>query len=544
MKVKLFVPILILTPVLMSCKQRQKVDLIITNGNIYTVDSSFSVVQSIAVSDGIILATGSNDDILSAYKSEKVIDLDGKFVYPGFIDAHCHFLGYGLNLTHAWLGNAQSWDEVVERLKSHYVANPTEWVQGRGWNQNEWSVKEFPTNDLLNKAFPDTPVFIVRIDGHAAIANEKALKIAGITSQTVVDGGEVLTKDGKPTGVLVDNAMELVRKHIPKPDMKEKTLALINAQKNCFAVGLTGVHDAGLDADEVELIDSLQKEGKLKMRVNAMLNPTDENYEKFISKGVYKTDFLTIRSVKIYADGALGSRGALLLEPYSDDSGNKGIQVFETEKLDSVCAMAYKHGYQVCTHCIGDAAVRLMLDIYCKYLPKGNDLRWRIEHSQIVNPEDLPRYGEYCVVPSIQTTHATSDMFWAVNRLGSRIKYAYAYHDLLEQNGWLPNGSDFPIEDINPLYGFYAGVARKNLKGEPAEGFQMENELSREEALRAMTFWAAKSCFEENKKGSIEPGKFADFVILDVDLLNCAINEVVNAKVVKTIINGEVVYEN
>jgi hypothetical protein len=544
MKVKLFVPILILTSVLMSCKQRQKVDLIITNGNIYTVDSSFSVVQSIAVSDGIILATGSNDDILSAYKSEKVIDLDGKFVYPGFIDAHCHFLGYGLNLTHAWLGNAQSWDEVVERLKSHYVANPTEWVQGRGWNQNEWSVKEFPTNDLLNKAFPDTPVFIVRIDGHAAIANEKALKIAGITSQTVVDGGEVLTKDGKPTGVLVDNAMELVRKHIPKPDMKEKTLALINAQKNCFAVGLTGVHDAGLDADEVELIDSLQKEGKLKMRVNAMLNPTDENYEKFISKGVYKTDFLTIRSVKIYADGALGSRGALLLEPYSDDSGNKGIQVVETEKLDSVCAMAYKHGYQVCTHCIGDAAVRLMLDIYCKYLPKGNDLRWRIEHSQIVNPEDLPRYGEYCVVPSIQTTHATSDMFWAVSRLGSRIKYAYAYHDLLEQNGWLPNGSDFPIEDINPLYGFYAGVARKNLKGEPAEGFQMENELSREEALRAMTFWAAKSCFEENKKGSIEPGKFADFVILDVDLLNCAINEVVNAKVVKTIINGEVVYEN
>ncbi|WP_220429220.1 amidohydrolase [Tenuifilum thalassicum] len=528
----------------MSCKQRQKVDLIITNGNIYTVDSSFSVVQSIAVSDGIILATGSNDDILSAYKSEKVIDLDGKFVYPGFIDAHCHFLGYGLNLTHAWLGNAQSWDEVVERLKSHYEANPTEWVQGRGWNQNEWSVKEFPTNDLLNKVFPDTPVFIVRIDGHAAIANEKALKIAGITSQTVVDGGEVLTKDGKPTGVLVDNAMELVRKHIPKPDMKEKTLALINAQKNCFAVGLTGVHDAGLDADEVELIDSLQKEGKLKMRINAMLNPTIENYEKFISKGVCKTDFLTIRSVKIYADGALGSRGALLLEPYSDDSGNKGIQVVETEKLDSVCAMAYKHGYQVCTHCIGDAAVRLMLDIYSKYLPKGNDLRWRIEHSQIVNPEDLPRYGEYCVVPSIQTTHATSDMFWAVNRLGSRIKYAYAYHDLLEQNGWLPNGSDFPIEDINPLYGFYAGVARKNLKGEPTEGFQMENALSREEALRAMTFWAAKSCFEENKKGSIEPGKFADFVILDVDLLNCAINEVVNAKVVKTIINGEVVYEN
>jgi hypothetical protein len=316
------------------------------------------------------------------------------------------------------------------------------------------------------------------------------------------------------------------------------------AQQNCFAVGLTGVHDAGLDADEVELIDSLQKEGILKMRINAMLNPTHGNLEKYISKGVYQTDKLTVRSIKVYADGALGSRGALLLEPYSDDPQNRGIQVETTEKLDSVCAMAYHHGYQVCTHCIGDAAVRLMLDLYSKYLYKGNDLRWRIEHSQVVDPADLPRYDEYNVIPSVQTTHATSDMFWAVNRLGDRVKYAYAYQNLLAQNGWFPNGSDFPIEDINPLYGFYAAVARKNLNGEPQEGFQMENALTREQALRAMTIWAAKACFEGNMKGSIEVGKFADFVVLDFDLINYDISNAFGAKVLRTVIHGETVYQS
>lgn len=527
----------------MACTKRQNVDIIITNATVYTVDSAFSKAQSIAVRQGKIVAVGSNEEIEAVYQSDSVLDLTGKFVYPGFIDAHCHFLGYGLNLPKAWLAGAETWDEVVNRLVENQKQYPTEWVEGRGWNQNEWESKEFPTNEQLNKMFPDKPVFIVRIDGHAAIANAKALEIAGITKNMKVSGGEIVLRDGKPTGVLVDNAMELVRKHIPTPGIDEKARVLLNAQKNCFAVGLTGVHDAGLDADEVKLIDSLQMAGTLKMRINAMLNPTPQNYENYISKGVYQTDRLTVRSIKIYADGALGSRGALLLKPYSDSPKNFGIQVEATEKLDSVCAMAYKHGYQVCTHCIGDAAVRLMLDLYSKYLPKGNDLRWRIEHSQVVDPTDLPRYGEYNVIPSVQTTHATSDMFWAGNRLGERIKYAYAYKSLLNQNGWLPNGSDFPIEDINPLYGFYAAVARKNINGEPQSGFQMENALTREQALRAMTIWAAKSCFEENAKGSIEPGKLADFVVLDTDLVSCEPSESFKARVLLTIINGEIVYK-
>ncbi|HRX30707.1 MAG TPA: amidohydrolase [Tenuifilaceae bacterium] len=539
---KNFAIIALITLIMMSCSKRKHADLIITNATIYTVNSSFTVAQSMAVVNGKVAAIGTTESILNEFQSDSILDFSGLFVYPGFIDAHCHFLGYGLNLPKAQLSGAKTWDEVVKRLEANQQQYPTTWVEGRGWNQNEWNVKEFPTNELLNRMFPNKPVFIVRIDGHAAVANDKALEIAGIKANTKVEGGEIIVKNNKPTGVLLDNAMEIVRRCIPKPNGQTKANALLNAQKNCFAVGLTGVQDAGLDADEVALIDSLQQAGKLKMRINAMLNPTPENFEKYISKGIFKTNRLTIRSIKIYADGALGSRGAFLLKPYSDDLKNFGIQVETTKKLDSICKMAFDHGYQVCTHCIGDAAVRQMLDIYSKYLTKGNDLRWRIEHSQVVDPNDLPRYGQYGVIPSVQTTHATSDMFWADERLGNRIKYAYAYQDLLKQNGWLPNGSDFPIENINPLYGLYAGVARKNLQGEPANGFQPENALTREQALRAMTIWAAKACFNENEKGSLEPEKFADFVVLNVDLMKQDIDQIPKTKILRTYVNGDRVF--
>lgn len=527
----------------MACSKRETVDLIVTNAQIYSVDSAFNIYSCMAISNGKIVELNSHGTIFSKYKPKNVVDAGEKFIYPGFIDAHCHFLGYGLNLSTASLSGAKSWNEVVERLVNHQKQYPSDWVQGRGWNQNEWDIKRFPTNKLLNVAFPDKPVYIVRIDGHAAIANQKALELAGVTGDTSIEGGEIVKSGGKVTGVLIDNAMELVRKHIPKPSAPEKTQALLSAQASCFSVGLTGIHDAGLDTDEVLLIDSLQKQGMLNIRVNAMLNPTKSNFGRFVGKGIHQTERLTVRSVKIYADGALGSRGALLLKPYSDDPQNKGIQVTPTETLDSICRMANNAGYQVCTHCIGDAAVRLMLGIYSGYLAEGNDKRWRIEHSQVVNPQDMSRYGQYKVIPSVQTTHATSDMEWADERLGSRIKYAYAYQDLLKQNGWLPNGSDFPIENINPLYGFYAGVARKNLNGEPRNGFQPENALTREQALRAMTIWAAKSCFEENVKGSLEPGKVADFVILDYDLINDSIQLIPGVKVYQTYVNGEKVYD-
>jgi len=527
---------------LMSCSKREKVDLIITNAVIYTVDSSFSVKESMAIKNGLVIATGDNKTIESLYTSDSIIDAKGRPIFPGFFDPHCHFLSYGLTQSYASLSGAQTWAEVVKRLVDHQQQFPTDWVLGRGWNQNEWDVKEFPTNELLNNAFPDKPVLITRIDGHAAIANNKALEIAGVSMKSKIDGGNLVSKNGKITGLLVDNAIELVRRFVPVTSNKTKELALMKAQQNCFAVGLTSVSDAGVDYSETLLYDSLQKSGVLKMRVYAMLSPTDDNFTNYVSKGIYKTDRLTICSIKLYADGALGSRGALLLKPYSDDPKNSGLQVEKTEKLTEYCSKAFAAGYQVNTHCIGDAGVRLILDIYSKFLTPENDLRWRIEHSQVVDPQDLPRFGSLKVVPSIQTTHATSDMYWADERLGDRIKFAYAYKNLLEQNGWLPNGSDFPIENINPLYGFYAGVARKDLKGYPEAGFQMENALSREQALKAMTIWAAKANFDEKQKGSLEPGKFADFVILEKDIMKIPEIELPLTKVLSTFIGGESVY--
>ena len=345
------------------------------------------------------------------------------------------------------------------------------------------------------------------------------------------------------TGVLIDNAMGLVSKVIPPPAEEEEIQSLLQAQKNCFEVGLTSVFDAGLDKRTIGLIDSLQMTGKLKIRMYAMLSPTEENFKKYMFQGVYQTDKLTVRSVKLYADGALGSRGAKLLKPYTDDPGKAGLLVSDPEWLKEICQKAFDNGYQVNTHCIGDSANRLMLTIYGSLLKGKNDSRWRIEHAQVVAPPDFDLFGKFNIIPSIQTTHATSDMYWAKDRLGQeRVKGAYAYHQLLEENGWLPNGSDFPVEDINPLYGFYAGVARKDLSGYPEEGFQMENALTREEALKAMTIWAAKSGFEENRSGSLERGKFADFVVMKEDLMHCDIDQVPKIKILKTFVQGEEVF--
>lgn len=526
----------------MSCNRKEKVDLIVSNATIYSVNSEFGTYQSMAIANGKIVGIGTNKEIANGFDPKEIIDLQGAPVYPGFIDPHCHFLGYGEVLANANLKGASSWTEAVARLVEHQRNYPTSWALGRGWNQNEWDVKEFPSNDLLNKAFPSKPVLLIRIDGHAAMANSAALKLAGVDENTRVEGGEIGLFKGKPTGLLVDNAIDLVRKFVPAYSLREKENALLKAQENCFAVGLTSVGDAGLDLAEVLLIDSLQKKGKLSMKVNAMLSPTDENFNHFVKNGPYSTPHLTVRTIKLYADGALGSRGALLLEPYSDSPETKGLQLETTQRLTEVCQRAYEAGYQVATHCIGDAAVRLMLNVYGQFLQPGNDYRWRIEHAQTVHPTDLPRFGQFAVIPSIQTTHATSDMFWAVSRLGSRINTAYIYKDLLEQNGWLPNGSDFPIEEINPLYGFYAAVSRRNLNGEPSQGFQMENALSRQQALRAATIWAAKAAFEENHKGSLEVGKDADFVVLSNDIMVVSEDTLPQVNVLQTFIFGKNVF--
>ncbi len=384
----------------------------------------------------------------------------------------------------------------------------------------------------------------MRIDGHAAVVNSKALKIAGITADTKINGGEIFVHNGEPTGLLLDNAMELINNIISKPDKAFIKKALLIAQDSCFAVGLTSVTDAGLDRDTVKLIDELQHEGSLKMRINAMLTPNSENVEYYIKKGPYQTDKLTVRSIKLYADGALGSRGARLIEPYSDDPGNMGLFLFKEDFYKKYCQIALQYNYQVNTHAIGDGANRFVLQLYSEFLKGKNDLRWRIEHAQVVAPEDFKLFGEYSIIPSVQPTHATSDMYWAEDRLGQeRIKGAYAYKELLDENGWEPLGTDFPIEDINPLYTFYAAVARKDLKGWPDDGFQTENALSREETLRGMTIWAAKGSFNENRYGSIEPGKFADFVVLDKDIMTIPIDSVPDVNVYKTYSSGILVHK-
>ena len=522
---------LIMTTII-SCNTKTPVDLIVHNANIYTVDNAFSKAQAFAVKDGKFVAVGNDKQIMSLYTAKETIDAQGDAVYPGFMDGHCHFTGYGENLVRwADLKGCRSFDEVIERLKTHDSLYPSDWLLGRGWDQNLWEETEFPDNKKLAEVFPEKHVLLTRVDGHAVLVSKEVLDLAMINEETKMDGGMAIIKEGRCTGVLLDNLADAVKALIPQMDTSQKVQALLKAQENCIAVGLTSVTDAGLDIATIELIDSLQQEGQLRMHVNAMVNPDDETMDYFMNKGVIDKERLTVRSVKIYADGALGSRGAKLLEPYADDPSNTGLILESNEFYHHVCQKAYDAGYQVCCHAIGDGGVHHILDIYSEFLKGKNDLRWRIEHSQVVDKDDFQRFGELSVIPSIQTTHCTSDMDWAKNRLGERIKNAYAYQQLLQQNGWVVNGTDFPIEDISPIYTIYAAVARKHLDGTPVSGFQMENALTREQALCSITIWVAKGCFLENRKGSIEVGKDADFVILDRDIMTIAENEIPTAKV-------------
>jgi predicted amidohydrolase YtcJ len=526
-----------------SCRETSKVDLLIYNAKIYTVDSAFSTAEAMAVRDGKVLETGTTTDLTKKYFTENKIDAHGKFIYPGFIDAHAHFYRYSLGLQTANLVGTSSWDDILNQIQSFAKDHPDGWLIGRGWDQNDWTVKEFPTKEKLDQLFPNRPVFLTRVDGHAAIANQKALDLAGVKAGYTLTGGTVEVKNGKLTGILIDNAVELVSSKIPEPNHDQTKNALAQGQQNCFAVGLTTVDDCGLDYHEVLFMDSLQKKGQLKMRVYAMLSDAKQNYDYLFSKGKIKTDYLDVRSFKVYADGALGSRGACLLLPYNDRPDWHGFLLSSQQHFDSVANIISSHGFQMCTHAIGDSGNRVMLKIYAKYLKGKNDQRWRIEHAQVINPNDFNLFGQYNIVPSVQPTHATSDMYWAADRLGSeRIKGAYAYKQLLEQNGWIPLGTDFPVEDISPFKTFYAAVFRQDAKGYPANGFQMENALTREQAMRGITIWAAKSNFEENEKGSLEKGKFADFIILDKDLMTTPEKDVLSTAVLGTYIGGEMVY--
>lgn len=529
---------------LYACKtNKQEVDLLIKNSTIYTVDDSFRVVEAIAIKDGKIIEVGSSAELENKYSAKKTIDAEGKFIYPGFNDAHCHLYGYGISkLRYADLTGTKSWNEITEIMQSFSDKNHGEWILGRGWDQNDWTTNEFPTNEKLNELFPDNAVLLIRIDGHAVIVNDKALELASLDENTVIEGGQLLKNNGKLTGVLLDNAADYLKDLITKPSEEENKKALEVANNDCIAVGLTSLTDAGLPNNILKILES-QDTAQPKIRINAMISPSKENFEDYLENDGIETDYLRIKSIKLYADGALGSRGACLLEPYSDDMENYGLIINNSEYIDSICKLALLHSFQVNTHAIGDSGVRMVLETYVKNLETVNDRRWRIEHAQTVKKADIHYFGDYKIVPAVNTTHATSDMYWAEKRLGAeRIKTAYAYGDLLNENGWLTNGSDFPIESINPLLGFYAGVSRQDAKGYPDGGFQIENALTREQAMRAMTIWAAKGAFMENEIGSLENGKKADFVILNEDLMHCKLGIIPQIQVESTWINGVEVF--
>ncbi|MBL7760063.1 MAG: amidohydrolase [Sediminibacterium sp.] len=532
-----------LLAILISCTS-SNVDMIVHHAVIYTVDDQFSIKEAMAIKDGKIVAIGKNDEILARYNAGEIIDAKGQALYPGLIDAHAHFVGYARSLFQADLFGTKTWEETIERLKVFALQHPElKWIQGRGWDQNRWPGKQFPTNELLNKAFPNIPVVITRVDGHASIANQTALDLAGIKAGQTVTGGDIQTQNGQLTGVLIDNADNAVYAKIPDPTKEDYNRVLKAAQTNCFAQGLTTVTDCGLNYYDVEMIDELHKANRLQMRLYVMLSDNDNNINKYLKTGPYKTDRLFVNGFKVYADGALGSRGACLLQHYSDEPGWGGFLLRNKSHYDSLANVLSKTSFQMCTHAIGDSANREILNIYNKYLKPGNDRRWRIEHAQIVHPDDFSKFGAAAIVPSVQPTHGTSDMYWATSRLGKeRMKGAYAYKQLLQQNGWLPLGTDFPVEDISPFKTFLAAVVRKDAAGYPAEGFQMENALTRKEAVRGMTIWAAKSAFLEKEVGSLEPGKKADFILMNQDLMKVKDTDILKTKVTATYIGGKKVH--
>ena len=534
----LILVLLVFTSLLQSCKK--SVDYIAYNGNIYTVNNDFNIASAFAVKDGKFIDVG-NDEIFLKYNSKQKIDLNGSTVLPGLIDAHCHFYGLGLNQSVIDLTGTSSFNEILEKIA---FENNKDVIRGRGWDQNDWEIKEFPDKLKLDLAYPNTPVILERIDGHAYLVNQKALDIAGIDINTKSTNGSLLSKKGKLTGVLIDGPMSIIDDAFGEISLDNKIKALISAQKICFQNGLTTVDDAGLSKEVILLIDSLQKKDLLKMRVYAMISNSEDDVDYFLENGPIKTNSLNVRSVKVYGDGALGSRGATLKEPYSDDKHNYGKLVTSYKDIKDLADKLAKANFQMNTHAIGDSTINILIDTYSKVLENKTDPRWRIEHSQIIDLNDIDGYNNK-ILPSVQPTHATSDMYWANDRVGSkRIKGAYAYKALLEKSKVIGLGTDFPVEKVNPFHTFYASISRKDLNDYPEKGFEFENALSREETLKGMTIWAAYLNFEEKEKGSIEKGKFADFIIIDRDIMKVETNKTPNTKVLKTYLSGELVYSN
>lgn len=528
-------------------------DLIVTGGHIYTVDHTRPAAQAFAVRNGEFEFVGSEHEAMALKgPNTRVLDLRGATVVPGLADAHGHLTELGETLHEADLSGSLSYDEVIQRTRAHAATVPKdEWIQGHGWDQNRWASKQFPTSEALTRAFPDNPVVLERIDGHALLANARAMQAAGVTAATKDPVGGRIVRDasGKPTGVFVDNAQDVIGRAVPPPTPAQLEQAISAAIADVHRWGLTSIHDPGEPRRIIDVMESMAQKGNFDLRGYILIGDNAADIAHYYTIGPRSELYgghLWVRAIKLYADGALGSRGAALLSPYSDDPGNTGLLVSTEAHLQEVATSALRHGFQVATHAIGDRGNRNALDAYegaLKEVPTA-DHRFRVEHAQILDPADIPRFAELGVIPSMQSSHQTSDMRWAEDRLGpSRIRGAYAWRSLLNTGVILPNGTDFPVEEVNPLITFHSAVTRQDSTGWPVGGWYPEQRMTRDEALKSMTIWAAYAGFQEHVMGSITPGKYADFTVLDEDIMIIPASDILKTHVVSTYIGGKSVYE-
>lgn len=530
-------------------------DLVVHHAVIYTANEAQPRVEAVAVRGGRFVVVGSNADALELVGSgTKVIDAGGKTILPGLQDAHGHFTRLGASLQMLKLRGTKSYDEIVEMVRARAAnARPGEWIQGQSWDQNDWPDKQWPTHEKLTAAAPDNPVYLSRVDGHAAMVNQAAMAAAGVSAATKDPIGGRIMRDpkGNPTGVLIDQAQGLVSQKIPQISDAQLEDQIRLADAETRRLGLTMVHDAGAEPRIVDAYKRLIDQGELKTRLYVMLSGSLETLQTQFDKGPikdYAKRHLMVQAVKIQADGALGSRGAAMLQPYSDEAKNTGLLTTPPDEVHAKALAASKAGFQTCIHAIGDRANRQVLDIYEKIYseaPVARNLRLRIEHAQILDAADIPRFSKLNVIASIQTTHATSDMPWVATRIGAArtAEGAYVWQKLIKSGARLANGSDFPVEEPNPMLGFYAGITRQDAEGNPPGGWMPDERLSRAEVLTAFTWNAAFAAHSETELGSIEPGKYGDLVMLDRDVMSVDAKSIPGTRVLLTVIGGEVVFE-
>jgi len=526
-----------------ACMKGKKVDLIVHNARIHVMDDMNTIDQAMAIKDGKIVEVGPERQILNKYRADEEVDCKGKDVYPGFTDAHGHLFSYakqklGINLT-----GVKSWGTLLVLVEKHQESRNAKFVIGSGWDQSLWTSDVMPTNTDLNQLFPNIPVALYRVDGHAVLVNDFLLKKAGINQTTKVQGGQILLENGVCTGLLVDKAMDLVKSHLPDYKEVDYQKTILEIQEELFQYGITGVHEAGITQRERVILERMVRANQLKLNVYAMLLANEENFLFAQKKGVYEYKNLSIRSFKMFADGALGSRGALLKQSYADHAEDHGLLLTPTDEIAEWVRKAIKVGYQLNTHAIGDSANSLVLKAYKAAYDANKDHRWRIEHAQVVDPLDFHYFGDYAIFPSVQPTHATTDQRWALQRLGQgRMKGAYSYFSLYEQFGMIALGTDFPVEGTNPFMTLRAAVLRQNAEGYPEAGFRKEDALPLDIALKGMTLWPQYASFSEQRRGSLKKGMEATFMILLKPLMES--NIAIDNYAIKTIVKGKLVYDS